>query len=147
MANKRHRLGREAIELLKNAYRDGQEFTDIYAVRDYLIAELGVKPARMPWGSVGNFDRQARLENADDDYANTSSSARNGYRRDPNADAADRTVSHQPALRYVATRTANELRVAKAAAAQADASKVEVQREARLEIVAPMLKLLADLNG
>jgi hypothetical protein len=147
MANKRRRLGREAIELLKNAYRDGQEFSDIYAIRDYLIAELGVKPAWVPWGSVGNFDRQARLENADDNYANTSPSRLNGYRRNPNADPAERKTAHGPALRGLATRGANELRIAKGNAAQPDATRVEVQREARLEIVAPMLQLLAELNS
>ena len=141
----RHSIGRPAIDVLKNAYRDGYTFPDIYAVRDFVISKLGVKPKSVSWGQAGSWDRQARLENADDRYATTSPSPRNGYMRNPNADGPEREDSHKAALKHVATRLENELRVARAGAAQTDATKVEIQREARLDLIAPLLRHLASL--
>jgi len=145
--NRKHRLGREAIEALKTAYRDGAEFADVYAVRAFVIGELGVKPAFVPVDAARNWDRTARLENADADYATTSPSRKNGFKRTPNADGDERSDSHLPALKGLRTRGNNELRIAKANAAQPDAMRVEIQRAARLEIVVPMLELLIELDS
>jgi hypothetical protein len=144
---RRRRLGREAIELLKNAYRDGSEFADIYAVRAFVITELGVKAAFVPFDSARNWDRTARLENADDGYASTFPSRTIGFKRSPNADATERSASHGTDYRYIATRGGNALRSAKASASQSDANRREIERAARLEIVAPLLQHLVELDG
>lgn len=143
----KHRLGREAINMLMKAYLDGTKFTDVFAVRAFVIRELGVKPTSVSVDAAGNWDRQARLELADDGVAVTFPSRKIGFQRDPNADATTRSASHRTDLLYLATRSENALRSAKASASQIDAKRKEIERHARLEIAVPILKLISELDA
>jgi hypothetical protein len=135
-------IGREAVNVLKSAYKDGRELAGIWQVRQFISDELGIKLTKITMGQAGGWDRTARLEISDQGYAVTSPSRRNAYKRNPNADTKERVDAHRSPIKYAATLVGNEERIAKANAAQADASRIEIVRAAQLAIVAPMLSTL-----
>jgi hypothetical protein len=124
------RIGREAVELLKDYYENGAgHFDDLYEIVDWLHAQR----IKCTWLQVQGWDRQARLERADKLQSTTSPSARNGYKRQAAPAHGERVQSRASRLKDSSTRINNDVREAKADAAQPDASAIERARVALLE--------------
>lgn len=142
MSNKQ-RIGREAIEEIKTAYMGGREFGTSHDVRRFIIDRLGVKPENTSVTKVRSWDRQARLELAEDNKVSvTSPSAGNGFVRNPNAEVDERMAARKSRLKDTTTRVRNDRIEAESDAAQADASEVE---KIRARVIGTVLKLIEDV--
>lgn len=125
------RIGREAVELLKDHYENGDgDFIGTYGVMDWLKSTHRIKST---YAQAQGWDRQARLERADKLQSTTYPSARNGYKRQAAPAHVERTRSRVSRLKDTSTRVNNDVREAKADAAQPDADAIERARVALLE--------------
>lgn len=138
-------LGRQAIEVLKAALRDGVTFHSVPEIRAFVLKKLKLKATTVSEARAWYWGRQAQLENADAGYANTAPLASVGYLRSAGADPDTRSASLRPEVKYNAKRVDNLCRVATTNAAQPDATRAEIERAAMLSVVAPMLRQVARL--
>lgn len=138
---KKQTLGREAINVIKDAYRDGSQFEGTFAIRTFLFETLKVKTKSISYESAQNWDRQARLELADHDKVSvTSPFARQPFLRNPNAEAPERMRSRKSRLKDTHTRVRHDHIELKADVAQPDATEVERLQAAALEAAEILLK-------
>jgi hypothetical protein len=127
----KRRIGREAIELIKDYYENGDgTFGTAYQIADWLRTHHRI---RATYHQAQEWDRTARLERADKLQSTTTPSARNGFARQAAPAHAERTRSRSSRLKDTTTRVANDVREAKADAAQPDADAIERARVALLE--------------
>lgn len=125
------RIGREAIELIKQHYSDGEgRFETGYDVMHWLKAEHRIKCG---YHQASAWDRQARLERADERQSTTFPSRRNGYVRQAAPAHGERVISRGIRHKDTRTRLVNDLREARADAAQPDASPLEKAKVALYE--------------
>lgn len=144
MSKAKNRYGREAINVLKESYKDGRTFANVHEVRDFIIDELGVKPKSLPVGRARNFDRQARLELAEQEKVSvTTPSLLNGFMRNPNAEAEERKVTRKPRNKDTATRVRHDLIEAEADASQPDATELEGLKVTMYEAAHKLLEKLS----
>lgn len=132
-------IGRTAINQLKAAYRAKLVFDNAAAIRDWLLASLNAKPKHISTRLVVDWDRQARLELADELISVTPPVSALGWRRNPTALAAERNLALKSRLSDAESRTRNLMRMAKADASQQDASIREHQLLAKVEVASLVL--------
>lgn len=138
------RIGREAIELIKDYYDNGDgRFDSVYDIVDWLKAEHRIKCG---YHQAQDWDRKARLERADELKATTYPSARIGYVRQAAPTHSERALGRSTRLQDTLTRLTNDEREAKADAAQADASSIEQARALMMTSVRSGYAALAILN-
>lgn len=137
------RLGREAIEAIKNEWRDGDGIFDgVHDAREWL-KDQGIKAS---YNQVSGWLRSAYYEMHDDGNSVTFPSKVNGYARQAFPVYADRVASREPRLSDTATRLKNDLRVAVADAQQADASPGEKAKPKLLRAAKEMIEAIAELR-
>lgn len=134
-------LHRKALDLLKPAYKDGFAPAGLGEIQAFLMSE-GLRRSQVGKHRVGEWDRQARYELADELISVTSPVRRNGYLRNPNAAPSDRLISRDQLARDLATRATNIKRQMHSDASQVDASRREIERDLRLSIATEILREL-----
>jgi hypothetical protein len=140
----RNRIGRDAIELLKDYYANGDgRFDGIASMVAWFRSEHRIK---VTIDQVRGWDRQARLERADQLQATTFPSARIGYARQAAPTHGERALGRSTRLQDTLTRITNDEREAKADAEQADASSIERARALMMTSVRSGYQALAILN-
>lgn len=131
--SKKSRIGREAIECLKAAWKNGVRFEGAIEVRKYLAATLRVKQSLL-W-SAGDWDCQARHELHREGWVVTDPVASNSYVRDPNPSPIDRMRSRRPGLLDLTTRAKHRYERARTDADQPDATRTEIEIAVHLEAI------------
>jgi len=132
------KVGRRAIDWIKAQYLEGHSFTDTR----HLMAELvnvGVRPGIATATTVCEWDRQARYELYRDKVFVTPPVQPTGYVRTPVAGVDMRAKSMATRKRYLTTAISNLTEMQAAAAAQVDATRVEIQDEAELRMALSIL--------
>lgn len=141
-------FGRLAIDELRTAYMAGRSFGRTPEIVDYLESTLaGFKRSKHAL-SVGAWDRQARLENAEHNKLSTTSPVyANNYTRNSTPTPAQRRESRAPRRKDTATRVHNDHIEAVADAAQKDATPNEtaiVGTYAAIEKMLDVVKILSE---
>lgn len=139
MKKRREAIGRPAVDWLKQRYLDGVQYAASGEIRDAIAAEFGGKLRKCAVSQAVAWDRQARLELADERVFVTQPVRKTGYARNPNASPDLRELTQASKVRDWQTRTENQARMASAAAAQIDATAVEIRRAERIKIAAEVL--------
>lgn len=147
MKKARATFGRVAIDELRTAYMAGQSFANHAEIVTYLESALpGFKRAKHIY-SVGDWDRQARLELAEHNKLSiTNPVYANGYKRNSTPTPKERRESRAPRRRDTQTRVQNDHIEAVADASQKNATTSEKAITTSYEAVEKILEVIETLS-
>jgi hypothetical protein len=139
-------VGREAIELLKDSYVNGDgEFENIWHIVRWLNAQHSY--IRATEDKARAWDRAARLELADQKKSVTYPSRVIKHKRQAQPTADERRKPRRTRTRDTSTRVINDDREWDATVAQADATELERAQAAIAKAQAQLASTLRQLAG
>lgn len=143
MARKKSR-GREVIDILVDAFKQGQSFEGLAEMRAFVMRTGAFKPHELY--EIGAWERQARYNLARENVAVTNPTPRNGQTRNPNATPSERVESRDKLYKDLGTRVGHISLFAKSDAAQVDASRREIERDIHLDMLRVHVARLRELE-
>jgi len=148
MKKARSTFGRAAIDELRTAYMGGQSFANRGEIVTYLESALPRFKRSKHTVAVGDWDRQARLELAEDNKLYVTNPVyANGYKRNSTPSPMERREAVVPRRKDTQTRVHNDSVEAVAIAAQKDATVAEKAIPKVYESVKTMLEVVETLSS
>lgn len=134
---------KQVIDMLKTWYRESYDpWVSTMHIRAWLKSE-GIDAS---YRQVLRWDREARLQLADEGISVTNPVKDNGYSRQGTPTVDERLIARAPRIRDTNTRLRNDLREAVADAAQPDSSKREALKARMLKHAVETHDMIAELD-
>lgn len=134
--------GREVIDILSEAFKNGEAFAGLAEMREFVMVAGGFKLHELY--EIGAWERQARYELARTERMSVTNPTRtNGYSRNPNASPRERVVSRTKLIKDLNKRFENVGLLLEVDGEQVDASPSEIYRAGQIGMLQKVFTTVA----